>query len=148
MVTIVNLLRGGGDVVSQFWSLWGFVLGWKVLWEWVVDFEEEEKDSNGLLVFDELCKNDAKCNKTDLRVREMDDNSNSEEVEKESIESVGSLKVKKIRNRYGLGIGGYGDSLFPILGLDGLGGHDGGDKMATLMLKHNIATGVIHYPSG
>ncbi|GJV01497.1 hypothetical protein Tco_1335066 [Tanacetum coccineum] len=191
---------------------------------------EEEKDSNGLLVFDELCKNDAKCNKTDLRVREMDDNSNSEEVEKESIESVGyeecceenveglgietkesvdnnkclkkidkfvngndtnkreitrgnkiaahrigifssiqttndpqkfanhvvesndlgqengfddiSLvemttmfekikgpKVKKIRKRYGLGIGGYGDSLFPILGLDGLGGHDGGDEI-------------------
>ncbi|GJW05265.1 hypothetical protein Tco_1564121 [Tanacetum coccineum] len=55
---------------------------------------EEEKDSNGLLVFDELCKNDAKCNKTELRVSEMDDNIRVErEVGTENIGTKACLEV-------------------------------------------------------
>ncbi|GJS50833.1 hypothetical protein Tco_0624195 [Tanacetum coccineum] len=38
-------------------------------------------------------------------------------------------EVKNIRKRYGLGIAGYGYSLFPIPGLDELGRHDGADEI-------------------
>ncbi|GJS40775.1 hypothetical protein Tco_0565818 [Tanacetum coccineum] len=38
-------------------------------------------------------------------------------------------EVKNIRKRHGLGIAGYGDSLFPIPGLDVLGRHDGAHEI-------------------
>ncbi|GJY32223.1 hypothetical protein Tco_0415718 [Tanacetum coccineum] len=231
---------------------------------------EEEKESKGLLVTDDDCKetesrvsrmdvdnelvdnvtvetveesfaaknrlvDNVRFDEAELKVSDMDDNSNSKEVEKESIESVGyeecfeenvnvkgkeieyvnlillnepceenveglgidtkesvdnnkclettdkfsndlgkengfddlSLvemttmlekskgpEVKNIKKRHGLGIVGYGDSLFPIPGLDGLGHHDGADEIELQSLNqilHRVTPNsnvMTTYPSG
>nr|GEV11253.1 hypothetical protein [Tanacetum cinerariifolium] len=63
-------------------------------------------------------------------------------------------EVKNIRKRHGLGIVGYGDSLFPILGLDGLGRHNGADEIELQSLNqilHRVTPNsnvMTTYPSG
>ncbi|GJR93136.1 hypothetical protein Tco_0265310 [Tanacetum coccineum] len=63
-------------------------------------------------------------------------------------------EVKNIKKRHGLGIVGYGDSLFPIPGLDGLGHHDGADEIELQSLNqilHRVTPNsnvMTTYPSG